>query len=139
MGDQKRKVNSELVKRVRVTANHLSTEECFAYGGKYWKLNTLWNESEKYKPQKISVEGIDVTNCFGDYPLNNKCTEEIYINHLGFWKRVYDANLSYPIILTPLGVIADGRHRVLKSIIEGKSHVWVIKLLKMPKPDGIMK
>lgn len=48
-------------------------------------------------------------------------------------KRVNDADLDHPILLDWCGAIADGRHRVLKAIIEG---VTIIKARRMTwKPD----
>lgn len=50
-------------------------------------------------------------------------------------KRTNDADLSYPIILTPNGHVADGFHRLAKAFLEGRTWVWAYRLNEMPKPD----
>lgn len=48
--------------------------------------------------------------------------------------RVNDADLSCPILLDWNGAIADGRHRVLKAIIEGKRTIKARRMTWRPKP-----
>jgi len=43
--------------------------------------------------------------------------------------------MDYPIILTPKGAIADGRHRLAKAILNGDSTIMVKRLSWMPEPD----
>lgn len=49
-------------------------------------------------------------------------------------KRVMKADLSFPILLDWNGAIADGRHRVLKAIIEGKRTILARRLQWKPAP-----
>lgn len=48
--------------------------------------------------------------------------------------RVTQANLNYPILLTPEGYIGDGCHRIIKAWKCGWSHILVVKLEVMPTP-----
>ena len=43
-------------------------------------------------------------------------------------KKVMDANLKYPIILDWNGEVADGRHRIIKALIEGKKTIKAVRL-----------
>lgn len=43
-------------------------------------------------------------------------------------KWVNESNLKYPIILDWYGEIADGRHRVIKALIEGKRTIKAVRL-----------
>lgn len=57
-----------------------------------------------------------------------------FMTFLAHAKLVNDADLSYPIILTPSGYIADGRHRLGKAIINGHTTIKAKRLTKMPEP-----
>lgn len=43
-------------------------------------------------------------------------------------KKVMDADLNFPVIFDCVGNIADGRHRVLKALIEGRSTIKAKRL-----------
>lgn len=43
-------------------------------------------------------------------------------------KRVIDADLDKPIILDWNGTIADGRHRIIKALIEGKETIKAVRI-----------
>jgi len=77
---------------------------------------------------------------------------EIPINHLNVWykyekltlremvmhfKAVQDADLSYPIILDEDGEIMDGRHRVMKAILEGQETIKAVRFDENPSPCEI--
>ena len=49
-------------------------------------------------------------------------------------KKVNEADLSIPIILSWNGAIADGRHRVIKAIIKGKRTIKAVRMTWQPKP-----
>lgn len=49
-------------------------------------------------------------------------------------KKVENADLSFPIILDWNGAIADGRHRLIRAIIDGKKHIAAKRLLRKPEP-----
>ena len=55
-----------------------------------------------------------------------------FLIHYG---KVKDADLNYPIILTPGGGIADGMHRIAKAILEGKKTIKYKQLKEMPRHD----
>jgi hypothetical protein len=50
-------------------------------------------------------------------------------------KLINDADLDYPIILTPDGCIADGRHRLAKALVNGHTTIKVKRLPAMPDPS----
>jgi hypothetical protein len=49
-------------------------------------------------------------------------------------KRIHEADLSYPIILTPKGRVADGIHRLVRALLEDKKTILAVRLLQMPEP-----
>lgn len=49
-------------------------------------------------------------------------------------KRVNESGLDNPIILDWSGAIADGRHRVIKALVEGKSTIKAVRLKERIHP-----
>ena len=50
-------------------------------------------------------------------------------------RRIYEADLAYPLLLAPDGSLLDGGHRLAKSWLEGKTEVLVVQLETLPEPD----
>ncbi len=48
-----------------------------------------------------------------------------------------EADLSYPIILSPSGRVLDGMHRVVKSLLAGHKYIKAVQLEKGIPPDFI--
>tara|TARA_R110002126_G_scaffold150139_3_gene296229 strand:+ start:1695 stop:2039 length:345 start_codon:yes stop_codon:yes gene_type:complete len=48
-------------------------------------------------------------------------------------KRTMEADLKYPIILSPDGVILDGKHRLAKAIANNIDELLAVQFLEMPK------
>lgn len=55
-------------------------------------------------------------------------------NHVA---RVMKADLRFPIILDWEGQIADGRHRIIKALAEGRSTIKAVRLTYRPEPCGV--
>jgi hypothetical protein len=54
-------------------------------------------------------------------------------------KQIFEADISYPIILCPEGRVMDGMHRVCKASIEGRKFISAVRLTELPKPDYVGK
>ena len=54
-------------------------------------------------------------------------------------RKIMDADLSYPIILFQDGVVADGRHRIIRALADGKATIKAVRLEHNPTPCGIVK
>ena len=68
-----------------------------------------------------------------DYTLTSSADLRDFAAHM---RKVQEADLSYPIILAPNGVIIDGRHRLTKAILEGHTTIKAVRFDQMPAPDG---
>ena len=55
-----------------------------------------------------------------------------FANHV---KRVMETDINIPIILDDSGQIADGIHRCIRAICEGKSYIMAYRLTSMPEYD----
>ena len=52
-------------------------------------------------------------------------------------KKVTEADLEKPIILDWRGVIADGRHRVIRAIVDGHSTIKAVRMTWKPDRCGV--
>lgn len=77
---------------------------------------------------------------------------EVPLNHLNIWYKyenltlremvmhinaVNNANLNYPIILDEDGELMDGRHRIMKAILNGHESIKAVRFDENPSPDKI--
>jgi len=84
-----------------------------------------------------------------ELPIIDYSIENITIDDKLFWKlettrdflvhyeKVNLANLDYPIILSAEGEVMDGRHRIIKAILEGRKSVKAVKFGITPDPDYV--
>lgn len=54
-------------------------------------------------------------------------------------KLIFEADISYPIILCPEGRVMDGMHRVCKASIDGHKFISAVRLTVLHKPDYVGK
>ena len=111
------------------------SDSAYLRGNKRWHARTLYEyaESKKIKPFKYPLACFDLTN------------EQFWMKDLNCFifceecKRVFDCDINIPIIIDDFGQIADGYHRIFKSLILKKKYILAYKLDNMPEPDEIIK
>ena len=54
-------------------------------------------------------------------------------------KQIFEADISYPIIICPEGRVMDGMHRVCKASIYGHKFISAVRLTELHKPDYVGK
>ena len=57
---------------------------------------------------------------------------------VGHMDAVNKADLKYPIILDEDGEIMDGRHRLMKAILQGKESIKAVRLSENPSPCEVV-
>jgi hypothetical protein len=84
-----------------------------------------------------------------ELPIIDYSIENIVLDDNLFWKldttrdflvhyeKVSLANLDYPIILSAEGIVMDGRHRLMKAILEGRKSIKAVKFEITPEPDYV--
>jgi hypothetical protein len=50
-------------------------------------------------------------------------------------KLIQEADLSFPIILSATGAVMDGRHRVAKAVLLGRTEIEAVQFRVDPDPD----
>lgn len=104
----------------------------------YRSDNNIWSASnliqqckeKEYPIFDLPLAGIDLSYS----PWTSLSNVKQIANH---FKRVQLANLDYPVILDDHGYIADGWHRIVKALVDGKSTIKAIRIQEMPQPDGV--
>lgn len=54
-------------------------------------------------------------------------------------KQIYEADITYPIILCPEGRVMDGMHRVCKAFLEENKTILAVKFSELHEPDYVGK
>lgn len=83
----------------------------------------------------------------------NLPVQEANINHINVWykydtltlremvmhmKAVQSADLAYPIILDEDGELMDGRHRIMKALLDGLDTIKIVRFDKNPRPCRVI-
>lgn len=107
-------------------------ENVYTSGDNVWSASNLiqWCKEKKYPIFDLPLAGIDLSYI----PWSNLNSVKNIASH---FKRVQSANLEYPVILDDYGYIADGWHRIVKALVEGKRTIKAIRIQDMPEPDSI--
>ncbi|MGV3526629.1 MAG: chromosome partitioning protein ParB [Candidatus Sericytochromatia bacterium] len=100
-----------------------------------WDVERLWRLAEDLEPREIPLEeivGLDSVTWFsegGDQPTIRSIAAHA--------RRILQADLSYPPLLTEDNRVFDGMHRIARSLMEGHSTIVVKKFLRNPPPDHV--
>ena len=98
---------------------------------RFWRMQQLWESAEGLPVNRIrlnELDGFDEVRWFGG-PRNIQPTCRAIAEHA---RDIRDADLSYPIILSPTGEVLDGWHRVCKAFAEGIEELDAVQLPKLP-------
>src|SRR4051812_41275325 len=83
---------------------------------RFWRMEQLWELAKALPAKKVrtrDLPGFDEVRWFGG-PLKILPTCRTIAEHA---RDIYDADLSYPIILSPTGEVLDGMHRIAKAYL----------------------
>ena len=105
-------------------ANDGSAVQCYDYLGYRYPVSQLIDWSKKYKAFKMPLKHLNWSRTVVD-DLNA-------LELAQHMKQSLMADLSYPIILAPDGVILDGGHRLAKAFLTGQSYIMAVRLKSMP-------
>ena len=98
---------------------------------RFVRVHELWKLAEGLPARTVRVadlKGLDDVRWFGG-PMNLRPTCRTVAEHA---RDIYEADLSYPIILSPAGEVLDGMHRVCKAVLQGIAEIPAITLPAMP-------
>jgi len=98
---------------------------------RFYRMHQFWELAEDLPVKKIrlsELDGFDEVLWFGG-PRNILPTCRAIAEHA---RDIYEADLSYPIILSPDGEVLDGFHRICKAFLQGMEELDAVQLTTMP-------
>ena len=104
-------------------------------GGRgYWLTEKLWAAAEGLPVIQVAIADIPEfeQDCWfrGHGPNIRQVAEHA--------RRILDADLSHPVILSWDGRLMDGGHRIAKAWLEGRTHVDAVRFVTDPPPEKII-
>jgi hypothetical protein len=102
---------------------------------RFWRMDQLWPLVPGLPVKKVRISDLECLDevCWFGGPLNLRPTCRSIAEHA---RDIYEADLSYPIILSPKGDVLDGMHRICKAFLQGLEEIDAVQLLEMPAPRG---
>lgn len=98
---------------------------------RFFRMYQFWELAVGLPIKKIrlrEIGGFDEVRWFGG-PRNILPTCRAIAEHA---QDIYEADLSYPIILSPTGEVLDGWHRICKAFLQGIEELDTVQLPTMP-------
>jgi len=104
-------------------------------GRAYWWTDLLWQQAEGLPVAAVRLTDVpefDMNCWFGD-TLPPTC-RAVAVHA----RRIYEADLSYPVVLSSDGSLMDGGHRLAKAWLAGHQEVAAVRFLADPDPDWVV-
>ncbi len=98
---------------------------------RFLRVKQLWKLAEGLPVRKVrlsEIEGFDEVHWFSA-PRNILPTCRSVAEHA---RDIYEADLTYPIILSPAGEVLDGWHSICKAYLQGLAEIDAVQLPTMP-------
>ncbi len=96
-----------------------------------YEMQTIWDAAQNIPPIDIPITAFNL-DYDGWYNGTTPPTIQSIIDH---YRRARAADLSHPIIISHNGKIMDGRHRLVKVILEEQEYVTCVVFDHIIKPD----
>ena len=106
--------------------------QTYSDGERTWAVEDLWQAVEGQTAKRVPLADLDVEGLLDSHAWAEEGERLTVREILDHARRVEEADLSYPIILTPDGDIADGYHRVIKAHRLGHPDIMAVRLHEMP-------
>ena len=101
-----------------------------------WDVLRLIALSEEFQVVQVPLSEIKELNETYWFGLGDPPTSVDIANHA---RQIYEADLSYPIILCPEGRVMDGMHRVCKAFLSKHKTIPAVRFSDLHEPDYIGK
>ena len=124
--------NEKKTPKHRAPAERRCCEAAQADGSmRFYRMHQFWELAHGLPVKKVrfsELDGFDEVRWFGG-PYNILPTCRAIAEHA---RDIYEADLSYPIILAPNGDVLDGWHRICKAFVLGIEELDAVQLTTMP-------
>src|SRR5262245_15999882 len=103
----------------------------------FWRMPTLWAAAAGRRATEVAIADLGILDAvvwFGGphdvQPTVRRVAERA--------RDIFNADLSFPIILTQSGEVLDGAHRIAKAFLSGLRTLPAIIIDDWPPPDGVV-
>lgn len=94
-------------------------------GGHVWSVSRLIDLSADLQVMSIPLQHLNISDTYSCLTLREMAAHVEAVNN---------SNLKYPIILDEDGEIMDGRHRLIKAILQGNKTIKAVRFQENPLP-----
>lgn len=114
-----------------MTQKHSHTTE---QGRLVWYTERLWALARDLPVKHVAIDSIAEfdQNCWFGPTRSPTCRQ--VAEHA---QRIFEADLSYPIILSANGGLIDGSHRLAKAWLLGHTDILAVQFVQDPAPDHV--
>ncbi len=106
-----------------------------AAGRAVWYTEHLWHLARELPIRMMAVADISELDQDCWFGSSHIPTCRAVAQHA---QRIWDADLSYPIILSANGGLMDGGHRLAKAWLLGLTDIQVVQFVSDPEPDYVI-
>ena len=110
---------------MKVQPFHHPHDQMAQLGKHHWSVARLFALSKDLKVMNIPLDHLNIYNKYENLTLREL---------VGHMMSVNNADLSHPIILDEDGEIMDGRHRIMKAILNGEKTIKAVRFEVNPEP-----
>jgi hypothetical protein len=103
----------------------LGPNQCCRVGKKEWRVAGLITQAKDLPVMELPIAALAIDVVY----------EESLREMVAHMKLVTEADLETPIILDEDGVVMDGRHRIMRAILDGKETIKAVRFEKNPPAD----
>ena len=99
----------------------------------FWSIHGLWKHAADlpvlYLPLSQFTPVLDEEQAWfaGQNPTLREIAQQA--------RRIYEADLSFPIILSAHGNLMDGKHRLAQAFLKNLETIAAVQFVEMPEPD----
>ena len=97
-----------------------------------WDVHRLVRLSSGLRPTRVQLSDMREF----DEPWHGKepATWRTMVEHI---RLIHEADMTFPIILSARGAVMDGRHRLAKALLEGRTEIDAVQFVTDPEPDYV--
>lgn len=98
-----------------------------------WRVERLWELSKELPIKSVPISSLREFDEEGWFHSTAPTCRRVAMHA----RQIYEADLSYPIILNAAGEVMDGLHRIAKAWILGMEEIQAVQFEHDPEPDEI--
>jgi hypothetical protein len=114
--------------KMKVKDWHHPREQMCSLGRHSWSVPRLFELARELPVMEVPLDHLSL------YYTYEKLTLREMVMHM---KAVQNADLEKPIILDEDGELMDGRHRLMKAMLDGASTIKAVRFDENPSPDRV--